>query len=504
VELNRQNMLDKQRLQQQQFENNLKTQQNARAEKELANATDRTKSEIAMHTAQTAAFIQQQQQSAARFPTLQKEDQLKVRQLGDEIQKSENDQLSILAAAGVDINKLEHITSTDQLTESHAKQAGAGDIFPVANGQEHKAGEDGAGAYLVPGDVWDKTITKPLTITTGWDINPKTGAATPKTTTAQEGTKVGTLLAIAKGAQADLANKQKVIMDQADIQAKRAQVGLAGAEARKALAEAKTDEAMLGAAGGSSVPQNVDPKTGADEAYLKGLPPNLAAEVRAIGEGRVEVNSRMFQSKQGQLLGTALTRAYPGFDQSKAQSYFKMRQDFTSGKTAQAINSYNTAIDHLGNMFDHVTGTNTVQLNNPFSDVHRQLDLDKQLVSTELAKAVSNGSMTEGEKNDILKSISGNTVNSYRTRLQEAVRLLHGKQEAYQEQWNNGAPPGAVSQVPIVSQKADQTISKISGHAATGATAKPATAPPPGSRPVIQNGRTIGYTTDGKTMVPIG
>lgn len=449
---------------QKQQEMELKQKADARAEQELQIHMEDAKTQRALWTAQTAASIQTAQQNATRFPTLEKEDQLRVKELQDKIHESERDQLAVLSAAGVNVADLEHITSTSQLTSSHAKQAGAGDIFPVQNGEEHKEGEDKAGAYLVPGDVWERTTTKPVTITTGYNIDPKTGKATPITTTAVEGTKVGTLLAIAKGAQTDLANKQKVIMDQADIQAKRAQANEANAKAAEAEANAKATNALSGGGPGGASTQNIDAKTGADEGYLKTLPANMAAEVRAIGEGRVEVNARMFQSKQGQQLGAALTRAYPGFDQSKAQSYFKMRQDFTSGKTAVAINSYNTGIAHLGTMWDHISNTNSVQLNNPFSDVHRQLDLDKQLVSTELAKAVSNGAMTEGEKKEILDSISGATVNSYQTRIKEAITLLHGKQEAFQEQWNNGAPPGAVSQVHIISPQSEQTIARVNGQ----------------------------------------
>lgn len=450
--------------QQKQQEMQLKQKADERAEKELQIHMEDTKVQRAMWTAQTAASIQTSQQNAARFPTLEKEDQLRIQELQTKIHDSERDQLAVLSAAGVNIADLEHITDSKDLTEAHAKQAGSGDIFPVQNGEKHDAGEDGAGVHLVPGDVWEKPITKPVTITTGYEVD-KNGKTTPKTVTAQAGTKVGTLLAIAKGAQSDLATKQKNIMDQATINQKNAEAFKATEEGKKAASEAKATDLFSGggAAGGPST-QNIDPKTGADEGYLKSLPPNLSAEVRAMGEGRVEINARMFQSKQGQQLGAALTRAYPGFDQSKAQSYFKMRQDFTSGKTATAINSYNTGIAHLGTMWDHVSGTNSVQLNNPFSDVHRQLDLDKQLVSTELAKAVSNGSMTEGEKNEILKSIAGATVSSYQTRIREAVTLLHGKQEAYQEQWNNGAPPGAVSQVHIISPQSEQTISRVNGQ----------------------------------------
>ena len=84
-----------------------------------------------------------------------------------------------------------------------------------------------------------------MTITTGYEIDPKTGKATPKTTTAVEGTKVGTLLAIAKGAQADLANKQKVLMDQADLQAKQAQIAHEKAETAEAGARTKLEESQI-------------------------------------------------------------------------------------------------------------------------------------------------------------------------------------------------------------------------------------------------------------------
>jgi len=216
-ELQRQKQLDAQAVQKQQFEQQQKLREEARADQELQIHLEDTKVQRAMWTAQTAASIQQQQQNAARFPTLEKEDQLRVRQLNNQIQESERDQLAVLSAAGVDIAKLEQITSADQLTESHAKQAGASNIFPVQNGEEHTADEDKAGVHIVPGDIWDETIKKPVTLTTGYEIDPKTGKATPKTTTAQEGTKVSTLLAIAKGAQTDLLNKQNEIYKQAQV-----------------------------------------------------------------------------------------------------------------------------------------------------------------------------------------------------------------------------------------------------------------------------------------------
>jgi hypothetical protein len=247
----------------------------------------------------------------------------------------------------------------------------------------------------------------------------------------------------------------------------------AAAQEQKSFAQAKGAAAgALAATGGTTASGTINPSTGADEGYLQSLPAQQQNLIRGIGEGRIELNPRMMASKDGKVLMTQLTQAYPNFDQSKAQSYFKTRQDFTSGKTSQAINAYNTAIAHLGTMFDHVSASNSLAINTPGATVHRQLSLDKQLVSSELAKAVGGGAMTDSEKDSILGSIGGLTVGSYQDRIQEAVSLLNGKLESYQQQWNNGAPPGAVSQVRILSPQSEATISRIKGNQPAQSTVK--------------------------------
>lgn len=241
IQQKRQQMLDQEKIKQQQFENAEKQKADARAEKELQIHMEDATVQRAMWNAQTAASIQTQQQNASRFPTLQKEDQARLTELQQKIQASEQDNLAVLSAAGVDITKLEHVTGYDQLTTDHAKQAGAGSIFAVPNGEEHKEGEDKAGAYIVPGNIWEEGIKKPVTITTGYTVD-KDGNAVPQKITAQEGTKVGTLLAIAKGAQMDLAKKQQQIFDQAKLEHERA-----GTEHEKA--ETRLAESQIGAAG---------------------------------------------------------------------------------------------------------------------------------------------------------------------------------------------------------------------------------------------------------------
>jgi hypothetical protein len=112
-------------------------------------------------------------------------------------------------------------------------------------------------------------------------------------------------------------------------------------------------------------------------------------------------------------------------------------------------------------MRDHVHDSNLADLNNPVSDTYRRMALDKQLVSTELAKAVSAGQMTEKEKGDILNSLSSYTTHGYEQKIQEAVSLLKGKLDSYQNQWDNGAPPGAVSQLRMLSPQVEHSINHI-------------------------------------------
>lgn len=75
--------------------------------------------------------------------------------------------------------------------------------------------------------------------------------------------------------------------------------------------------------------------------------------------------------------------------------------------------------------------------------------------------------------------------------------MLNGKLESYAQQWHNGMPKGAVSPVPIVSPQSDATLKKISGSG-NGPSA------PQGRAVRDGKGNILGYTTDGKTMTPVG
>lgn len=105
----------------------------------------------------------------------------------------------------------------------------------------------------------------------------------------------------------------------------------------------------------SALPQQ--PVTG--DAFLKTLPLPLAAQVKAMSEGRQQLpSSFVLKTPYGQALMGALARYDPdGYDYVSAGSRYATRKDFTSGKAAQNIRALNTAIGHLGTLNQQIPGT---------------------------------------------------------------------------------------------------------------------------------------------------
>jgi hypothetical protein len=212
-------------------------------------------------------------------------------------------------------------------------------------------------------------------------------------------------------------------------------------------------------------PQGIDP-TATGPAYLDAvtkIDPAQANMIKGYGQGRIPFSAARALTAQGQGTLKQILRAYPNYVVAKAEGYQKQYNEFTSGKVGTSINSYKTSLDHLNDAFDNVERASTADLNNPTSTIHRQLDVDKEFLSTELAKAVSNGNMTEGEKAGMLKAIDGKTLGvatkgTYQDKLRETVRLLGGKLDAFQSQWKSTAvegvePPSNLTDAAAATQK---------------------------------------------------
>jgi len=134
-------------------------------------------------------------------------------------------------------------------------------------------------------------------------------------------------------------------------------------------------------------------KTGPD--YLATLPPSRAGNVKAFGEGRAQVNSRSFATPAGQSLLADITAAYPDYDQSKAITWDKTRNEYTgSGATAKKAVSYNTALEHMQDLYNNSTKEG---LYLPGSKAYSDRSVALGYVANEVGNAIKNGVMSKDE-----------------------------------------------------------------------------------------------------------
>jgi len=137
----------------------------------------------------------------------------------------------------------------------------------------------------------------------------------------------------------------------------RAKIGLQQAEANKANAAAN----QSGAPQGVAMPV-IDPNsTATGEAALKNQPMAIQNMVRSLTEGKQPFPSAIaMKTPFWQGIVQLMTQFDPSFDTAQASNNArqKVRNDFTSGKSASSINAINTVIGHLGQLSDAAKGIN--------------------------------------------------------------------------------------------------------------------------------------------------
>ncbi len=231
-------------------------------------------------------------------------------------------------------------------------------------------------------------------------------------------------------------------------------------EAKGAADKEKADAAMLkaksgkgkGAAAGGTAAANPAGLKGED--YLKTLPPDQAALVRDIGTGRVAPERISYllgrgQGKNTQQIMAQVAAAYPDLDTSKLAAYPKTYQDFTSGKTATALNSGGTAMVHLHELQQLNTATSHIPHTSDWTAYQNKADT----VASELAKFYGDATIPaiKSIKDTLTSTLPGNRDAAIRTQ----ARSMGDKFDSYEQQWKNAAPSAAYqAKMPTVSQNA--------------------------------------------------
>lgn len=219
-------------------------------------------------------------------------------------------------------------------------------------------------------------------------------------------------------------------------------------------------------------------KTGED--YLATLSPALAAQVKALADGRRAFpTGAALRSPQVQELVAAATQYDPTLDAANAATRVATRKDFTSGKAAQNITAMNTALGHLGTLSNAAKGleNRSFPLWNTLANAGEQAIGDPRVKNFTLARdAVANelmkvfrgtgGSLAEIEewKHNIDSSDSPEQLHAAIT---QATELLHSRLDAMNDQYSRGMNKSG-DPIQLLSPHAQQIYQKITGTAGLG------------------------------------
>ncbi len=223
-------------------------------------------------------------------------------------------------------------------------------------------------------------------------------------------------------------------------------------------------------AGNPSLISSSNPANGVNTAYLQSLPPAQQQLVKAIAEGRTEApNTR---TKEGQALADMVTAYAPDYDGTRFHTYQAMQKDFTSGKSSQGLQALNTALGHLGVIYDNANVGSTLP---GVSGVERffgnqsatNLKTAQTAVTDELGRAYKAGVVSEGERKEWQSQIDGWTPANVKASAGSLARLLDSKIASYEQTLRNGAPSGAVRLPALMSPQAAAAYWHITGEAPT-------------------------------------
>lgn len=184
------------------------------------------------------------------------------------------------------------------------------------------------------------------------------------------------------------------------------------------------------------------------EDFLTHLPKQVAAQVRAIGEGRESSPvARSLTTPAGRQLMDLVNTAYPGYDAKQYGVMNTAEKAFTSGKKGDTTRALNVAVDHLGTLqqvSDALENRDTRLFNQAGNFIALQTGHPaptdfaavKRIVADEVTKAVLGGAGALGDRKAIDDTI--NAANSP-AQLKQAIdrykQLMGGQLNGLEQQY---------------------------------------------------------------------
>lgn len=226
------------------------------------------------------------------------------------------------------------------------------------------------------------------------------------------------------------------------------------------------------------------------EEFLATLPRSRQNIVKGIGLGQIPASpSALERTDKGQALLSDIYQTYPDFDASKGESWYKNRNEYMgSGPTAKAKINYNTALEHLKELYN----TSTLKgMYDPLSKDWRDRQAAFAIVTGEVGKAIKTGVITEGEGKELRKALGGWTPADAKERATEVGKLLKQKIDQFQEAFNESAPSKMISVPTLISRQAQEAYDFVQ----SGGKPQPAAKIYKPGDPFMQNGHQYKVTT---------
>lgn len=234
--------------------------------------------------------------------------------------------------------------------------------------------------------------------------------------------------------------------------------------------------------------------------FLQSIDPSTAGNIKAIAEGRQNIN--VYPRQQQPRILSLVQQYDPTADASTRTKRAAVMRDFTSGKSANAIRAADTSIAHLNELNDLIPklgNSGTPWVNTPLNAVRSLTSGDfntnqhafnetANLLSEELAKFY--GSPTIPAVAHIKESFSPNLPPAtLKSNVVQAVKLLGDQMQNYRGQYE--AAMGQKQNIPFLTDKSRQILQGLgidpnTVDSGAPASAAPSAAPPPkpsGSQP---------------------
>jgi hypothetical protein len=214
------------------------------------------------------------------------------------------------------------------------------------------------------------------------------------------------------------------------------------------------------------------------EDYLKAIPRDRADIARKVANGEIDVSSLPNRGNYRMQVLSDAARFDPTFNPIDYKTRLATRKDFTSGKSAQNITSFNTAIGHLGSLdesidklgnrgsswYNAATAPISGQIDPKYQVALKDFNTSKQAVIDELTRAFRGSGGNVYDLQEWEKSINASeSPAALHAATRRAIELLRSRIDAVGDQYNRGMGK-KTDPVQLLSPKARATLEHLEGN----------------------------------------